>query len=135
MKPVTVVLDTNVLVSALLTPNGLPAEILNRILGGEILLYCSSDIFLEYQVVLKRKKFGFSTHSVHQFLDELETLSIFVTPTQSFSVCKDPEDNKFIDCAIASEASYIVTGNLKHFPAHFKGIQILSPTGFLRKKE
>lgn len=125
------VYDTNVIVSALLTSEGIPAILLDLATQQEITLFVSGEILQEYEGVLLRPKFGFSKKLVKRFIRLLKTKSKVVKPKPLGFNLKDSEDNKFLECAIAGKVNYLVTGNTRHFPSTaYKGIQIISPREF-----
>ncbi len=129
-----VVIDTNVLVSALLKADSVPALILSLILEGEIVLCLSEAIALEYGDVLEREKFKkLDRQKVNTLLSRLKSQALCVQPTIRLQAAKgDPEDNKFLECAEEAEADFFITGNIKHFPpGRFKETIILSPAQFL----
>ncbi|MBW2368056.1 MAG: putative toxin-antitoxin system toxin component, PIN family [Deltaproteobacteria bacterium] len=129
-----IVLDTNVLISALLKPDSNPAIIVSLILDGRVILCLSSEILAEYKGVLKRNKFkSLNQAKVKQFLQEIEKKALWVEPRESVKIIKaDPEDNKFLECAQAAQADYLVTGNIKHFSfKKFKSTKITTPYNFL----
>jgi len=129
-----IVLDTNVLVSALLKDQSIPAFILSLILQERGTLCVSKDIFTEYKGVLAGKKFRqLNQTKVQQLLTILEKQALWVAPQRRFYVIKvDPEDNKFLECAFISRADVLVTGNIKHFSMKkFYRTMILTPRGFL----
>jgi putative PIN family toxin of toxin-antitoxin system len=127
-----VVIDTNVLVSALLKPDSVPELILSLILEGEMVLCLSEPIATEYEEVLAREKFKkLDRQKVKALLSRLKSQARWVSPTVRLQAAKrDPEDNKFLECA--EEADFFITGNIKHFPpGKFKGTIILRPAEFL----
>jgi len=129
-----VVIDTNVLVSALLKPDSVPELILSLILEGEIVLCLSEPIAAEYEEVLKREKFKkLNQRKVRELLSRLRSLAQWVAPKIHLQVISaDPEDNKFLECADEAGADFLVTGNVKHFPPEkFKETIILNPAQFL----
>jgi putative PIN family toxin of toxin-antitoxin system len=123
-----VVIDTNVLVSALLKPHSKPAIILNLVISGKHIPCFDSRIFDEYERVLSRKKFGFDASLVDLFLHYLEKAGIFVTPAHSIFSLPDPFDIPFYEVAISTNA-VIITGNKKHFPVD--NIDVFYPSDFL----
>jgi uncharacterized protein len=123
-----IVLDTNVLVSGLINPDGNPAKILNMVLNGEIILLYDIMILDEYRQVLRRDKFGFPEDIVEPFLDFIAGEGISVTPNPTSIKFKDEDDKKFYEVAISGNADYLITGNKIHFP---REKTIISPTEFL----
>jgi putative PIN family toxin of toxin-antitoxin system len=123
-----VVIDTNVLVSALWSESGIPAEILKQ--TPENVLPCLNEAILEeYKEVLNRPKFNFSTIKKEQFLKMLKEFSEIVIPEKSCFAMIDESDRIFYDTAIAAEA-FLITGNLKHYPVE---PHIIAPNEFLKK--
>ncbi|MGH7902195.1 MAG: putative toxin-antitoxin system toxin component, PIN family [Thermodesulfobacteriota bacterium] len=123
--------DTNVIVSALLTSEGIPAILLDLATQQEVTLFVSEEILQEYEGVLLRPKFGFSKKLVKRFIRLLKTKSRVLKPKPLGFHLKDPGDNKFLECALAGKVNYLVTGNARHFPSQaYKGIQIISPREF-----
>ena len=111
------VYDTNVIVSALLSSEGIPAILVDLAIQQEIRLFLSEEIRQEYEGVLVRPKFGFSKKSVKRFIRLLKTKSKGVKPKSLGFTLKDPGDDKFLECALAAKANYLVTGNTRHFPS------------------
>jgi len=125
------VYDTNVIVSGLLRPEGVPAFFLDLATQGHIRLFLSEDILKEYEEVLMRPKFGFSQRLVKRLLQNLRAKGKVVKPKTTVHVLKDPSDNVFLECALSGRARYLVTGNIRHFPfREFRGIKIVSPREF-----
>ena len=125
------VYDTNVIVSSILVPGSIPASLLTLALQKTVQLCLSPAILTEYQEVLLREKFGFQSETVHTFLQEVEQAAIMVQPTKTLAISPDEPDNRFLECAAAAQAAYLVTGNTKHFPvAEYEGIHIVSPAEF-----
>lgn len=113
------VIDTNVLVSAMLKEGSAPWQVVKEALEGCITPLLNGDILSEYGEVLLRKKFGFSESAVAKLVTELPKRAIFINaePTQENS--PDPDDAVFYEIVMAAqdkENAYLVTGNLKHFP-------------------
>lgn len=111
-----VVLDTNVVVSAHLNPNGFERLVLRLALASRLQLYLSREILTEYEEVLRREKFGIDPAKVAESLRMLKSAARLVHPKRKLSVASDPDDNKFLECAEAAGADYLVTGNKRHFP-------------------
>ena len=124
-----VVLDTNVLVSALLSPKGNAAAILGMAADGLLTpVYCQK-IFDEYEVVLTRPHFGFSQALVKEALDVFNVFGVPVDPPKSDFPMVDESDRMFYDAAAAGAAE-LITGNLKHYPAK---PFVISPADFLSR--
>ncbi len=123
---IRVVLDTNIIVSALLQPLGPPARIYVLALAGAIQPCVSAQTYAEYEEVISRPRFQRSPDDIASALRTLREKSIWVRPTGSVQVCADPDDDVFLDCAQAAHADYLVTGNLKHFPMSWGGTRIVA---------
>jgi uncharacterized protein len=111
-----VVYDTNVVVSAVLTAVSIPAFVVALALGGQIYPCLSPIVFDEYETVLKRPKFGFNIPTVDAFLRDLRMAAIVVSPLHQIHTAPHEPDNRFLECAQAARAQYLVTGNKRHFP-------------------
>jgi putative PIN family toxin of toxin-antitoxin system len=125
------VLDTNIIVSALLQPLGPPAQILMLALGGSIQLCVSGSVYAEYEEVIRRPRFQRSEDIIAGTLQAIREKGIWVRPTERVTACPDPDDDIFLECAVAAKADYIVTGNLKHFPVSWAGSRIVTPRWLL----
>ena len=112
----TVVLDTNILVSALINPLGVPATILSLLLNGRLTVLYDNRILGEYKEVLSRPKFHFKKSLILQLLDYVRHEGEFIAaePLRVPSVSED--DKMFYEVAKAGKAQFLVTGNKKHFP-------------------
>jgi len=121
-----VVLDTNVVVSALLKPDSLEDQVMRLGLAGRLRLCLSPDTLAEYALVLPRPKFKLQPGEVNQALARLHAASTMFSPTRTIHVSKDAPDNRFLECAEAAGAAYLVTGNSKHFPKRYKGTQVVT---------
>ena len=114
------VIDTNVLVSALLAKraDSAPVVIVGKIFEGTVVPVFSNEILEEYSEVLHREKFGFDAVTVDRFLRELVRLGILLEPDPVDAVLPDMKDVPFYAVTLSSgtDKTYLVTGNLKHFP-------------------
>src|SRR6266853_908654 len=125
------VLDTNVVVSAHLTAHG-PAVLIFRLaLSRYFQCYVSQEILEEYSEVLLRRKFKLDADHVVQSLSAFHAAAILVNPRIQIVAARDPDDDKILECAIAAQADYIVTGNIRDFPKQFRGVSVFPPRGFL----
>ncbi len=132
-----IVLDTNVLVSGLLTPYGAGGEIVRLVSAGALVLLYDSRILLEYGDVLYRPKFKFNTENVKTFLSFIKMNGQVVSAGPLKNRLPDPDDEPFLEAALAGRAACLITGNLKHFPETLRqGVTVYSPSefiGFYRK--
>ena len=126
-----VILDTNIIVSAVLTRDGLESGILRLALNREIELYLSWPILNEYMEVLARPKFGLGAIIQQQIIEGIKSAGTLVVPQGSLMICSDPADNIFLECAETARANYLVTGNKRHFPVAWKSCRIVSSRDFL----
>jgi len=131
---IKIVLDTNVVVSALLKADSTPELIVSMIREKQMLLCLSKGIFEEYSEVLGRDKFkGLNRKKVKELLSKLKKDAIWVDPHTSVDAIKaDPTDNKFLECALKARADFLITGNTRHFSFNkFHDILITTPSEFL----
>ena len=112
------VIDTNVIVSAMLTrhSDAATAKILNAIIENEITALYNDEIIQEYKEVLHRKKFGFPKQIIDKIIERIHKQGISTQRTHSDEVFPDPKDIVFYEVAMSKEDAYLVTGNIKHFP-------------------
>jgi uncharacterized protein len=116
------VIDTNVLVSGLLAPTGNEALIVLAIHHGFVRPCFSDEILEEYAEVLARPKFAFGPDVIGALLAMLRDKGELVRPEGPAPELPDPGDSKFLHCAQAAGAEYIVTGNMRHFPQDACGV-------------
>jgi len=109
------VIDTNVLVSGLLSPAGNEALIVLAIHQGFVRPCLSEAIIAEYAAVLARPKFAFPPEEIEAVLAMLQSKGELFRSEESL-VVTDPADTKFLHCAQAARADFIVTGNKRDFP-------------------
>jgi putative PIN family toxin of toxin-antitoxin system len=129
---IRVVLDTNILISALLSPQGPPSQIfLMTILEPDTQLCVSGDVFAEYEDVLRRPRLNRSDSEIEATLRTIREKGFWVKPTEKVYACNDPDDNIFLECAQAASAHYQITGNTRHFPAAWADTRIVAARQFL----
>jgi len=131
------VLDCNVIVSAILSPKGIPAKILTALEAEQFQLLLSEPILEEIGRVLRygkiAKRHRWSEEKLLAFLEDLAHLAILTPGKLNLAVIKDdPQDDRYLECAVEGEAEYVVSGdrhllNLKEY----NSIQILTPRAFL----
>lgn len=126
-----VVIDTNILVSALWSRSGAPAKVISLILNESLIPCYDYRIISEYKEVLKRPKFGFSKSEIDSLLDWIESIGRSVVAEPCNSSFIDEADKKFYEVACYCHAK-LITGNLKHFP---DDPDILSVSEFLEQYE
>jgi putative PIN family toxin of toxin-antitoxin system len=127
MKPRRAVLDTNVLVSALMSPLGNPARIYRMFFAGALVLVYNESILSEYEDVLHRPYLRISTEDADKVLNAIKLHGEHVESTPSTFPMTDEDDRAFYDTAKSSDA-YLVTGNTRHYPNESF---ILTPIEFL----
>ena len=135
VQTMTVVLDSNLLVSAFLTLGGEAWESVRRAKGQRLIL--SAAILCEVEEVLLtpprlRKTYGYTDEEVHQFCRNLLTVAIVVPVTTTIDVCSDPDDNAILACSVDGQADYLITRNLDHFPEQHAKVSVLSPQEALK---
>lgn len=110
-----VVIDTNILVSALWSKNGAPARIISMVINGSIVPCYDYRILSEYREVLRRPKFQFSNGEINSLLDWIESCGRSVVADPIEESFTDEADKKFYEIAKFCQAK-LITGNIKHFP-------------------
>ena len=126
------VIDTNVLVSALLKAQSKPALVLSLILNGYCTLCLSREIFTEYEEVLSRDKFAaLDQAKVKELLALLKKQALWVEPKISVDAAGEEADNALLECGVEAKADFLVTGNIRHFPRRFSSLVIITPDRFL----
>ena len=130
-----VVLDTNVLVSALIKPASIPEFVFQLALEHPDIQLCfSTDIYAEYEAVLAYAKFAsrirdrYKREALSAITDMGRRVSVKNTAHPTLT---DPSDEKFLACAIAAHADFLITGNVKHFPKTFRYVSVVTPRAFL----
>ena len=125
-----IILDTNVIVSALLSPAGPPAKILNLVLKGSLTLVYDNTILAEYADVFYRKKFKIDKELLELVMDFIMKEGYFRTAGPLPEKFHDEDDAMFYSLYKSGGIDYLITGNIKHFP-HEKGI--VTPRKFLEE--
>lgn len=130
-----VVLDTNVLVSALRTPQGTCDRVLRLVLSGQAELCYSTAITKEYFEVLHRSRHKLDPVDVDGLLHQFQVDGLLVTPAP-LPPLKDRSDTKFLEVAVSARADYLVTGNLKDYPrSPHLDVRIVDAAGLLKAWE
>lgn len=131
MLPLRLVLDTNVVVSAALKPEGLQRTVLLLALTKPARLYVSPPILAEYKIVLSQPELQIRRGLRHRFLQLIANRAYVVSPVRQLAVTPDPDDNIFLECADSARADYLITGNQRHFPRFWKQTKIITSREFL----
>ncbi|MFH1777401.1 MAG: putative toxin-antitoxin system toxin component, PIN family [Candidatus Omnitrophota bacterium] len=126
------VLDTNVVVSGLLSPFGPAGEIIRMVAAGYLTLCYDARILSEYENVLVREKFPFDRTDVEDLLEQIKACGNITTGKPLVKRLPDADDEPFLEVAIGGKAEYLVTGNLKDYPMQKReGIPVVTPAEFV----
>ena len=131
MISLRLVVDTNIVVSAALKPDGLQRTVLLLAITKPARLYVSPAILAEYRDVLSRPELQIRTGPRQQLLQLIKKRAHSVTPARRLQITSDPGDNIFLECADAARADYLATGNTRHFPRFWKKTKVITPREFL----
>lgn len=127
------VIDTNVLVSALLRWDSVPGQVVQQTYAHEIIPVFNDSILQEYEEVLSRKKFHFPTETVDFLISRLKSIGVNLAAVETLvGDFPDPKDVVFFEVAMEknmTDDTFLVTGNQKHFPQHPK---VVTPAEMLR---
>jgi putative PIN family toxin of toxin-antitoxin system len=134
IKSMRVVLDTNILVSACLKPGGLESRVSHLAVTGKITACVTAEILAEYRDVLSRPKLASVHLPAEELLAALERAAMLVETTARISSSVDDDDNRFLECAEAAAAEYLITGNLRHYPAEWGPTRIVNARTFISVK-
>lgn len=130
---VRAVLDTNVIVSGILSEHGPPGWIVDLVVVGELAAVYDARILAEYRDVLTRSRLNLNATRVQLLLDVIQDTGIPVTPMPMQAPLPDPDDEPFLACAKMAAAP-LVTGNVRHYPKQLRfGVIVLSPRQFFDK--
>ena len=129
-----IVLDTNVLVSGLLSPFGPPGDVVRLVAAGALSLGVDARILEEYRLVLARPRFGFDAARVAELIAQIEAEGVRGATRPLRLRLPDADDEPFLEVALAVAAEALVTGNIRHFPPSRRvGIRVLSPRAFVEE--
>ena len=133
MTKLRLVIDTNILISGLMSVNSLPQQVFDYATSQAILLM-SDEVQSEIENVISRRKLQkyITLERRTKFLSELSQQVERVTINQQIRACRDPKDDKFLDLAVCGEANYIITGDTDLLDLHpFQNISIIKAANFL----
>ncbi|MDR2547352.1 MAG: putative toxin-antitoxin system toxin component, PIN family [Lachnospiraceae bacterium] len=122
-----VVIDTNVLVSSILTFDGNPARVMKQISNKQVTLVYCPEILREYERVLMYDKLNIASQTQLKIINEITKLGVMIEPIPSNIILSDETDCIFYDTAKTCEA-ILITGNIKHYPNE---PFIMTPASFL----
>ena len=127
-----VVIDTNVVISGIFF-GGNPKKVLQLCIENAITAYVTNEIVSEYERVIEEMQKKAKHEIPRKALDDLLVLTELTTANIKIDICRDPDDNKFIECAISANALYIVSGDkdlsdLKQY----NEIKVVTATEFLK---
>ncbi|MBD5453397.1 MAG: putative toxin-antitoxin system toxin component, PIN family [Lachnospiraceae bacterium] len=114
------VIDTNVVVSAMLRWDSVPGRVLEHAFVGDIIPLLNEQVIKEYMEVLRRPKFHFDEGKINIIIDEMIKRGVFVDAEDTDVVLPDQKDAVFYEIVMEKrkcEEAFLVTGNIKHFPA------------------
>lgn len=131
MIPLRLVIDTNIIISAALKPDGLQRTVLLLAMTNPARWYVSRPILLEYQDVLSRPELKIRRGLRQELMQLVRSHSHSVAPTRQLHITADAGDNKFLECADVARADYLVTGNQRHFPMYWKRTKVISSREFI----
>ena len=131
MIPLRLVIDTNVVVSAVLKPDGLQRTVFLLATTKPARWYVTNAIMEEYAIVLARPELKIRRSLRLQVIQLIKNHTYSVTPSRLPQLTSDPDDNIFLECADAARADYLVTGNQRHFPRFWKKTKIIHSREFL----
>lgn len=131
MIPLRLVIDTNIIISAALKPDGLQRTVLLLAMTKPARWYVSRPILLEYQDVLSRPELKIRRGLRQELMQLVRSHSHSVAPKRQLHITADAGDNKFLECADVARADYLVTGNQRHFPMYWKRTKVISSREFI----
>jgi len=131
MIPLRLVIDTNVVVSAALKPEGLQRTVVLLAMTKPARWYVSDAIVSEYAMVLVRPEPKIRRNLRQQLLQLIKNHARVIAPSRLAQITSDPDDSIFVECADAARADYLVTGNQRHFPKFWKNTKIINSSEFL----
>ena len=131
MIPLRLVIDSNILVSAALKPDGLQRTVIVLATSKPARFYVTNAILAEYREVLARPELNIRRGLRQQLLQLVRNHAQLIKPARAIQVANDPDDDKFLECADASRADYLITGNQRHFPHFWKKTKVITSREFI----
>ena len=131
MKNVKIIVDTNVLMSGLFF-GGVPKDIVDLVIDDLFECYASIDILSEYRKTYEKMKNHWFKPDSQISIDSFIANTILIFPSTPIRVCRDEDDNKFIECAETCDADFIITGDKDLLVLQrYKNIEIVTPKEFV----
>ncbi|MBR2208887.1 MAG: putative toxin-antitoxin system toxin component, PIN family [Synergistaceae bacterium] len=128
-----IVIDTNIIISAIFF-GGVPLECMNLLLNGVFRACVSDEILDEYLEIYQRFLLKYPNKTLKMQINKIIEHMEIITPTSKINVCCDPDDNKFIECAVDGHCIYIVSGDKDLLAVkNFDDIEILTLHEFFEK--
>ena len=134
-RPYRIVVDTNIMVGAIMKPTGASNRILNMWIQGRLTLLVTERILDEYRAILSQK--WLKPDRVSELNGQMSVFAVVVDPKERvYEIKEDPSDNRFLECAAEGEADYIISSD-QHLLAlkRFRRTEIVRPTQFLKQVE
>lgn len=129
------VIDTNVIASAMFF-GGKPRLLLEIAMSGKLEVYASEEIVVEYKETVEELQARYPGKPLHLPLAIMIAAMKLIAPVSHVHVCRDPDDDKFIDCALDGKCMYIVSGDKDLLSiGHYQGIEIVTVAEFLKQYE
>ncbi len=122
----SLVLDTNVVVSANLNPEGNEALVMSLALNRKVRLFVSRPILEEFERVLLYPRLKFDAREAGSLMAILRKTARLVTPARTITQSADEADNRFLECAEAAHADFLVTGNRRHSPKRWNATLVVN---------
>jgi uncharacterized protein len=129
-----VALDTNIVVSALLKPQGLESMVLRLALAGQMQFFVSPPVLAEDAETLSKPKLKLTPSEAARALGQLREAATMVHPAHQVSESPHESDNRFLECADAAHADFLITGNNKHFPKQWRTTRVVPAREFLERR-
>jgi putative PIN family toxin of toxin-antitoxin system len=110
---------------------GLPEAVIKLAVSGQVQWFASESVLAEYEEVLKRPRLAIDSGKASDAMARILATVSVVSAAVRVAAASDPDDNRFLECAEAAQAHYLVTGNIRHFPEVWKETRIVTPREFI----
>ena len=128
-----IVIDTNVVASGIVF-GGKPERLLELAIKNDVEMCVSPQILAEYDEIIARLSAKYPNRTIAISLKDLTDNALLVSPSQTVTVCRDPDDNKFIECAMEGKCLYIVSGDNDLLDLHsYADIEIVTVAEFFER--